>query len=314
MIQLTVISGKGGTGKTTLTAAFASLAGSAVIADCDVDAADMHLILEPRILEKEDYCGLEVSLIDPELCTKCGVCRESCRYGAINKDFGIDHYRCEGCAVCSIVCPERAISMEKRISGQAFYSETRLGPMAYARLDIGEETSGKLVSVVRSNAKKLAEKFHKNLIIIDGPPGTGCSAIAAITGTDLVVVIVEPTVSGIHDMKRVLELAAHFMIPAFVCINKYDINEENTRRIEEFCTNTGIQVLGRLPYNDIATKAMLHKQTVIEYAKNNEYANEYANVSEFANQIRKIWVKVEETLVDLQGKQEEIIHLEMRNL
>lgn len=186
--------------------------------------------------------------------------------------------------------------------------------MAHARLDIGEETSGKLVSVVRSNAKKLAEKYHKNLIIIDGPPGTGCSAIAAITGTDLVMVIVEPTVSGIHDMKRVLELVAHFTIPAFVCINKYDINEENTRLIEEFCTKTGIQVLGRLPYNDIATKAMLHKQTVIEYAKNNEYANEYANVSEFANQIRKIWVKVEETLVDLQGKQEEIIHLEMRNL
>ncbi len=239
MKQLTVISGKGGTGKTTLTAAFASLAENAVIADCDVDAADMHLILKPKILEKEDYCGLEIARIDPELCIECGKCREFCRYGAVNENFEVDPYGCEGCAVCTIVCPKGAVSMEKRVSGQAFSSETRFGPMAHARLGIGEEASGKLVSVVRSNAKKLAEQYHKDLIVIDGPPGTGCSAIAAITGTDLVLVVSEPTVSGIHDLKRVLELTVHFMIPTVVCINKYDINEENTQLIENFCAEAG---------------------------------------------------------------------------
>jgi len=300
MKQLTVISGKGGTGKTTLTAAFVSLAENVVIADCDVDAADMHLILKPRVMEKEDYCGLEVARIDPELCIECGKCREFCRYGAVTENLEVDPYSCEGCAVCTIVCFEGTVSMEKRVSGQAFSSETRFGPMAHAQLGIGEEASGKLVSVVRSNAKKLTEQYHKDLIIIDGPPGIGCSAIAAITGTDLVLVVVEPTVSGIHDLKRVLELSVHFMIPAVVCINKYDINEETTLLIEKFCTEIGIPVLGKLPYNDIATKAMLQEKTVIEYAKNSDHANE----SEFANKVRKIWAKIEERLMDDPDKQE----------
>ena len=307
MKQLAVISGKGGTGKTTITAAFASIAENAVIADCDVDAADMHLILKPRVLVKEDYYGLELARIDPELCIECGQCREFCRFGAVTENLEVDPHSCEGCAVCTIVCPERAVSMEKRISGQFFSSETRFGPMAHARLGIGEEASGKLVSAVRSNAKKLAEQYHKDLIIIDGPPGTGCSAIAAITGTDLVLVVSEPTVSGIHDLKRVFELAAHFQIPVVVCINKYDINEENTRLIEKLCTELGIPVLGRLPYDDIATKAMLKEQTVIEYAKNNEHASE----SEFADQVSQIWAKVEEKLGDIPDKQRGIKILKM---
>ncbi|OEU41539.1 (4Fe-4S)-binding protein [Methanosarcina sp. Ant1] len=309
MKQLTVISGKGGTGKTTLAAAFASLAENAVIADCDVDAADMHLILKPRVLVKEDYCGLEIARFDPKLCIECGKCREFCRYGAVTENLEVDPYSCEGCAVCTIVCPEGAVSMEKRISGQVFSSETRFGPMAQARLGIGEEASGKLVSAVRSNAKKMAEQYYKDLIIIDGPPGTGCSAIAAITGTDLILVVSEPTVSGIHDLKRVIELAAHFMIQVVVCINKYDINEENTRLIEKFCTELGTPVLGRLPYDDIATKAMLQEQTVIEYAKNSEHASE----SEFANQVRKIWAKVEERLMDIPDEQKGMKILKMKN-
>lgn len=308
MKQITVISGKGGTGKTTLAAAFASLAENAVIADCDVDAADMHLILKPRVLIKEDYYGLEVARIDSELCIECGKCREFCRYGAVTENLEVDPYSCEGCAVCTIVCSKGAVSMGKRISGQFFSSETRFGPLAHARLGIGEEASGKLVSAVRSNAKKLAEQYCKDLIIIDGPPGTGCSTIAAITGTDLVLVVNEPTVSGIHDMKRVLELATHFQIPAVVCINKYDINEENTWLIEKFCTELGIPVLGRLPYDDIATKAMLQEQTVIEYAKNSEHANE----NEFANQVREIWAKVEEKLMDIPDKQKRMKILEMK--
>ncbi len=308
MKQITVISGKGGTGKTTLAAAFASLAENAVIADCDVDAADMHLILKPRVLIKEDYYGLEVARIDSELCIECGKCREFCRYGAVTENLEVDPYSCEGCAVCTIVCSKGAVSMGKRISGQFFSSETRFGPLAHARLGIWEEASGKLVSAVRSNAKKLAEQYCKDLIIIDSPPGTGCSTIAAITGTDLVLVVNEPTVSGIHDMKRVLELATHFQIPAVVCINKYDINEENTRLIEKFCTELGIPVLGRLPYDDIATKAMLQEQTVIEYAKNSEHANE----NEFANQVREIWAKVEEKLLDIPDKQKRMKILEMK--
>ncbi|PAV10866.1 (4Fe-4S)-binding protein [Methanosarcina spelaei] len=296
MKQLTVISGKGGTGKTTLTAAFASLAKNAIIADCDVDASDMHLILKPKILEKEDYCGLEVARIDPELCIECGKCREFCRYGAIDDNFEVDPYGCEGCAVCTIICPKGAVSMEKRVSGQFFSSDTRFGPMAHARLGVGEETSGKLVSVVRSNAKKLAEQYHKDLIIIDGPPGTGCSAISAITGADLVLVVSEPTVSGVHDLKRVLELIVHFMIPTVVCINKYDINEENTQLIENFCAKLGISVIGKLPYNDIVTKAMLQEKTLIEYVKSSECLNE----SEFADQICQIWTRVEKILMSIQ--------------
>lgn len=309
MKQLAVISGKGGTGKTTLTAAFASIAENATIADCDVDAADMHLILKPRVLIKEDYYGLELARIDPELCTECGKCREFCRNGAITDNLEVDPHSCEGCAVCTIVCPEGAVYMEKRISGQVFSSETRFGPMAHAKLGIGEEASGKLVSAVRSNAKKLAEQLRNDLIIIDGPPGTGCSAIAAITGTDLVLVVSEPTVSGIHDLKRVFELAAHFRIPVVVCINKYDINEENTRLIEKFCNELEIPVLGWLPYDDIATKAMLQEQTVVEYAKSSEHMNE----SEFANQVRKIWAKVEKMLQDVPDKQKGIKILKMKS-
>lgn len=310
MKQLTVISGKGGTGKTTFTAAFASLAKNAVIADCDVDAADMHLILKPKIMKKEDYSGLEVARIDPELCIGCGKCREFCKYGAVNENFEVDSYGCEGCAVCTIVCPSGVISMEKKVSGQVFSSETRFGPMAHARLGIGEETSGKLVSAVRSNAKKLAEQYHKDLIIIDGPPGTGCSAIAAITGTTLVLVVSEPTVSGIYDLKRVIELIAHFMIPTVVCINKYDINEKNTHLIESFCAELGIPVIGRLPYNDIITKAMLQEQTLIEYTKNSQCLNE----SEFADQVCQIWARVEKILMNVQDKQKGIKTLEMKNL
>ncbi|AKB52158.1 nitrogenase reductase-like protein [Methanosarcina barkeri str. Wiesmoor] len=310
MKQLTVISGKGGTGKTTLTAAFASLAKNAVIADCDVDAADMHLILKPEILEKEDYYSLEIARIDPELCIECGKCREFCRYEAVSENFEVDPYECEGCAVCTIVCPNGAVSMKKKVSGQSFSSETRFGPMAHARLGIGEETSGKLVSTVRTNAKKLAEQYHKDLIIIDGPPGTGCSAISAITGTDLVLVVSEPTVSGIHDLKRVLELTAHFMIPTVICINKYDINEENTQLIENFCAEMEIPVIGRLPYNDIVTKAMLQEQTLIEYAKSSACLNE----NEFADQVCQIWARVENILMGVQDKQTGIKTLKMKNL
>ncbi|WP_440956823.1 4Fe-4S binding protein [Methanosarcina sp. Mfa9] len=316
MKQLAIISGKGGSGKTTLTAAFASLAKNAVIADCDVDAADMHLILKPEIQDEDDYLGLEVASIDPELCTGCGKCREVCRFGAISADITINQYSCEGCAVCTVACPENAVSMKPRISGQVFSSKTRFGPLAHAKLGIGEEASGKLVSAARERATKLAEQYTKDLIIIDGPPGIGCPVIAAITGTDLVLAVSEPTVSGIHDLKRVIELAKHFRIPAAVCINKCDINEENSLKIEEFCAEAGVPVLGRLPYDDITTRAMMREETVIEYAaregslsnenspclENSPGHEESVKGRDFTSKVRKIWEGLEEQLSEVSFK------------
>ncbi|MCM1987415.1 ATP-binding protein [Methanococcoides seepicolus] len=285
MKELTVISGKGGTGKTTIAAALVSLAENAVIADCDVDAADMHLILQPEIIETIDVSGLKVASIDETLCIKCGICKDACRFDAITNDIRIDIYGCEGCGVCAYACPEGAISMIERKAGDAYNSETRFGPMAHARLGIAEEASGLLVAVVRDNARKLAEKYDRDLIIIDGPPGTGCSVIASIAGVDMVLVVTEPSVSGIHDLERILDVADHFNIPAMVCINKYDINEKNSLIIEEYCKDRGIEVMGKLPYDDAPTKAMMQEMTVIEYSD-----------GEFSNKVKDLWENVREKL------------------
>jgi MinD superfamily P-loop ATPase len=285
MKQLTIISGKGGTGKTTIAAAFASLAENAVIADCDVDAADMHLILKPEILETMEFTGLKVAEIDESLCIKCGICRDACRFDSISSEIVIDPYECEGCGVCEYVCPEGAIRMVERKAGEAYSSMTRFGPMAHARLGIGEEASGKLVTIVRDNARKLAERYGKDLIIIDGPPGTACSVIASITGVDMVLVVTEPSLSGIHDLERVVDVAGYFDIPAVVCINKYDINEENSQFIESYCKDSGIGVVGKLPYDDAPTKAMMEEKTVTEYSD-----------GEFAGRVKSLWENVKDGL------------------
>jgi MinD superfamily P-loop ATPase len=285
MKQLTVISGKGGTGKTSLTACFAALAKNAVLADCDVDASDLHLILKPEIRETQEFTGLKIATIDAELCTKCMKCYESCRFGAIDEDIIIDTARCEGCGVCAFVCPEHAVELVDRKSGEAFISDTRFGPMAHAKLNIAEEASGKLVTIVRANAQKLAKKHNRDLIIIDGPPGIGCPVIAAITNVDLVLVVTEPTLSGIYDLERILGVAKHFGIPAVVCINKYDINEENTKKIEDQCRDEGLEVVGKLPYDDVVTKAMIAEKSVVEYSDD-----------DFSKLIKDIWAKLEVTL------------------
>jgi MinD superfamily P-loop ATPase len=279
--QITIISGKGGTGKTTICAAFASLANDAVIADCDVDAADMHLILRPEILQTSDFYGLKVANINANLCTKCGECLDACRFGAISHDIVVDTYSCEGCGVCEYVCSQNAISLIDKKAGECFNSMTRFGPMSHAKLGIGEEASGKLVSAVRKNAQELAMEYGKDLIIIDGPPGIGCSVIAAITGVDLVVIVTEPTVSGIHDLERVLGLAEHFRIPAVVCINKYDINEENTQAIQGFCGAVGVDVLAQIPYHRSPVAAMLNAKTVVEFSDD-----------AFSSIIRSLWDKI----------------------
>ena len=267
MKQLTVISGKGGTGKTSISAAFASLAKNAVFADCDVDAADLHLILKPKIKKKTVFHGLKITSIDKEKCTKCKNCYNSCKFNAIDKDINIIKESCEGCGVCKYVCPVNAIQMVDRDSGFSFISDTRFGPMAHALLNTAEEASGKLVTVVRNNAKKLAEEKNKELVLIDGPPGIGCPVISSISGVDLVLIVTEPTLSAIHDLERIIGVANFFQVPAIVCINKYDINLDNTKNIEKYCKKNHIDIVGKIPYDNVVTEAMVNEKTVVEYSK-----------------------------------------------
>ncbi len=285
MKQFTIISGKGGTGKTTITAAFASLVRNAVFADCDVDAADLHLILAPEIEETIEFSGMKVALKDNEKCTDCGECFEHCRFSAIDEDYNIINERCEGCGVCELVCPVDAIEFVDRRSGSAYKSMTRFGPMAHAVLNTAEEASGKLVSLVRNHARLMAHENDKDLIIIDGPPGIGCPVISAITGVDLVLIVTEPTLSGISDMKRILGVADHFNIPTTVCINKEDINSENTKEIEDYCKKNKIPIVGKLPYDNIATSAMIDGKTIIEHSN-----------GILSNKIGEMWININKIL------------------
>jgi MinD superfamily P-loop ATPase len=266
MRELVIISGKGGTGKTSIVAAFAALADNQVMADCDVDAADLHLLLEPRIKEQGEFFSSLSAVIDPERCTGCGTCREVCRFEAVSEEFVIDPIACEGCGVCVHFCPEQAIELRRNRSGEWFISETRFGPLVHARLGIAEENSGKLVALVREKAKSVAQQEGRDLILVDGAPGIGCPVISSITGADAVMVVTEPTLSGIHDMKRVVDLAAHFHIPVFVCINKFDLNPELTAEVETFCRERDLKLTGKIPYDPVVTKAMVQGRTVVEYS------------------------------------------------
>lgn len=265
--QLAVVSGKGGTGKTTIAAAFAALARNKVMVDCDVDAADLHLLLQPKILTQEKYFGGRSPRVDLDQCTQCGLCTEICRFHAINNGV-VDSVSCEGCGFCSHICPENAIMMEEAFSGDWFVSETTYGPFVHARLGIGEENSGKLVTVVRKKAMEVAQERGLELILIDGPPGIGCPVTASLTGVNLILAITEPTLSGIHDLERVLKLAEHFKIPSMVCINKFDINLENTQRIASYCIKNGSRVIGQIPYEPKVVEALVNKKTIMDYPCN----------------------------------------------
>lgn len=262
--QLAIVSGKGGTGKTTLAAAFASLAKNKVMVDCDVDAADLHLLLQPRIVMQERYFGGRSPRVDRDKCTQCGLCNDHCRFHAI-ENGAVDTIACEGCGFCSHICPEKAIMMEEAFSGDWFISETVYGPFVHARLGIGEENSGKLVTVVRKKATEIAEERNLKLILIDGPPGIGCPVAASLTGVDLVLVVTEPTLSGIHDLERILKLSEHFKIPSLVCINKFDINSENTHQIVSYCEKNGSKVIGQIPYEPKVVEALVNRRTVLDY-------------------------------------------------
>jgi len=278
MKQLTVLSGKGGTGKTTITASFAVLAKNTVVADCDVDAPDLHMLLHPKVVKTQEFKGAKLAVIDEEKCTKCGQCREKCRFDAITEDIKIDSISCEGCGVCAVVCPVSAITLIERISGHAYISKTEHCFMAHAMLSAGEGNSGKLVTLVRQNAKTLAEREHSDLIIIDGPPGIGCPVIASVTGITAGVVVTEPTMSGIHDLERALQLLRHFNVPPFVCVNMYDINRDNSDRIERVCGKNRIEVLGKIPFNPVVTEAMVNGKSVVEYAPESDAAKEIVKI------------------------------------
>ncbi|KQC09230.1 MAG: (4Fe-4S)-binding protein [Smithella sp. SDB] len=272
MKELVVISGKGGTGKTSVTASLAALAKRSVICDCDVDAADLHLVLTPQIKEEHEFISGHEAIIRQADCIGCGICEDVCRFNAIQSNqtfngkllFSVDPVACEGCKVCVEMCPEKAIDFPDCNCGKWFVSETRLGPMVHARLGVAAENSGKLVSTVRREARSIAEKENHDLIIVDGPPGIGCPVIASVTGASQVLVVTEPTVSGEHDLERVLALTRHFQIPADVCVNKWDINPEMTTRIEEKASNLGGKIVGRIRYDRAVTQAQIRQKTVVE--------------------------------------------------
>jgi len=267
MKEVVVLSGKGGTGKTSIVGSFAALAKSKVMVDCDVDAADLHLLLQPTVREEHEFWSGVSATIDEQRCTQCGLCEELCRFNAI-KDFKIDAVSCEGCGFCSHICPAEAITMTENLAGQWSVSDTRYGPLVDARLGIAQENSGKLVATVRQQARELAEKLGLDYIISDGPPGIGCPVISSLSGADLALLVTEPTLSGQHDLERVLGVCRHFGVPAMVCINKYDINEDNTRHVESYCLSQGVDIAIRIPFDNVVTEAMVHGLPIVEYAQN----------------------------------------------
>ncbi|MCJ7810439.1 MAG: 4Fe-4S binding protein [Desulfobulbaceae bacterium] len=286
MKELVIISGKGGTGKTSLVASFASLAENKVLCDADVDAADLHLIMNPDVREEHDFQGGNTAVINEAKCSECGLCIDLCRWNAINGNFQVDPLECEGCGVCVYFCPEKAIDFPVKTCGQWFRSDSRFGPMIHARLGIAEENSGKMVTLVRREARTLAEKQGMKLILTDGPPGIGCPVIASIGGASALLIVTEPTVSGKHDMERVSQLAAHFKVPAMVCVNKFDLNPDQTQGIEDFSNEKGMRVVGRVPFDPVFTRSMVQAKTVFEYDEN----------SEAAHSVKKLWQEVVEVL------------------
>ena len=278
MKQLTILSGKGGTGKTTLTAALAVLARNAVLADCDVDAPDLHMLLHPEVIKTQEFKGSKLAVIDKTKCTNCGLCREKCRFDAITEAIEVDPVACEGCGVCAAICPEDAITLVERVSGYAYISKTKYGFMSHALLSPGESNSGKLVTLVMQNARILSEKERSDVILIDGPPGIGCPVIASVSGVDVGLVVTEPTMSGIHDLQRALQLLAHFHVTPLVCVNMHDINKDNTKKILSFCKENSIEVAGRIPFNPKVTEAIVNGKTIIEYAPESDVAKEIESI------------------------------------
>jgi MinD superfamily P-loop ATPase len=284
MPEITIISGKGGTGKTSITAAFAHLAENKVICDLDVDAPDLHILLNPKHDLEETFVSGHLAEIDPDKCTQCGDCLERCEFKAIHDNGSgprIDPLGCEGCKVCVTFCPADAINWNPRECGQWYVSQTRFGPMVHAQLYPGQENSGLLVSLLRQHAREMAEEQGLDLILSDGSPGIGCPVISSLTGTTLAVLVTEPTPSGMHDLIRVADLCDHFQIKAVALINKYDLNEKVSDDIEKMCAGRGIEVIGRLVFDPAFTEAMVQRQVITEYMSDG-----------LADDVRAIWKNI----------------------
>jgi len=290
--QVVILSGKGGTGKTITAAALSHLASlemPIVLVDADVDAANLELVLNPQKLEDHEFRSGQLAVIDEEACTSCGRCAEVCRFDAIivGESYRVDPLNCEGCVSCFYQCPVEAIKMEEPLSGEWYRSDTRYGPLFHAHLFAGQENSGKLVTMVKQQGRLLALDEERELVIIDGPPGIGCPVISACSGADLALLVTEPTVSGVHDLERVLATTSHFGVEALVMINKCDINPTRADEIVDFCRKLDVKVVGRVPYDDIVTEAMVHGQPVTVYGD-----------GPVSQTLREVWVKIKQILSD----------------
>lgn len=286
MKEITIISGKGGTGKTTVTAALATSGVNVVVCDADVDAADLHLILKPEVLESHVFKGAWVASINQELCTVCGLCTEYCRFDAIINEepekLRIDPFKCEGCRLCERICPTQAIHSKKSTKNTWYISETRAGKMTHASMGPGEENSGKLVSQVRKKAREIARETGASILLTDGPPGTGCAAISSITGTDAVLLVIEASKSSLHDARRLVSLVKQFGMPLLAIINKYDIHQMVASEIESFLEDQSIPLLGKIPFDESVVEAMVNGQSVTEYAPD----------SKFSHLIHSMWIEL----------------------
>lgn len=292
MKQMVILSGKGGTGKTTVTAALAHLASQEadiVMADADVDAANLELVLSPQVQEGGGFTGGGLAIIDPELCTACGICEEICRFEAIipgDEAYSVDELGCEGCGACSYACPLEAIEIRKQLDGKWFRSQACYGPLFHARLFAARENSGKLVTLVKDKARKLALEQGADLLLVDGPPGIGCPVIAAVSGMDLTLLVTEPTVSAGHDLRRIVGVTHHFGIPALACINKWDVNPTRAREMAVWCEEQRVPVVGRIPFDQVVTRAMVQGRPVTAYTD-----------GPVTEALRAIWEEVKEHLL-----------------
>jgi MinD superfamily P-loop ATPase len=302
MKELVVISGKGGTGKTSIVASLAVLARPAVLVDCDVDAADLHLLLEPRVQRRENFVAGSKARIKPGHCTACGKCEELCRFdaiyydgpgnGRISKTYRVDPIACEGCGVCFDFCAEKAIEFERETCGEWFVSQTRTGPMVHARLAVAAENSGKLVTQLRRTAQEIAISQGLGLVLCDGSPGIGCPVIASLTGASLALIVVEPTASGLHDFKRIAQLAVQLGVPALMAVNKTDLNPQVADQLEAMAKSLGIEPVGRIPYDPAITQAQVAKKSVVEFGEGLA-----------AQAIRDLWDRIAERLRSCAGSQ-----------